>query len=112
MTLRADLFLAQACGERLMRHRIAAFAPKDHDRGHHARHSLRRPARPLIAWSRDFPAHPGQVREARRFLAGILEGGPAADDAALCLSELAANACLHSRLPGAGRPLHRPRPAG
>jgi anti-sigma regulatory factor (Ser/Thr protein kinase) len=55
------------------------------------------PARPLIAWSRDFPALPGQVREARRFLAGILEGCPAADDAALCLSELATNACLHSR---------------
>ena len=54
-------------------------------------------ARPLIAWSRDFPALSGQVREARRFLAGILEGCPAADDAALFLSELAANACLHSR---------------
>ena len=47
---------------------------------------------PLIAWSRAFPAVP---REARRFLAEILDGHPA-DDAVLCLSELVANACLHS----------------
>jgi anti-sigma regulatory factor (Ser/Thr protein kinase) len=50
---------------------------------------------PLIAWSRAFPAVPQQAREARRFLAEILEGCPA-DDAILCLSELVANACLHS----------------
>lgn len=55
------------------------------------------PARPVIAWSRDFPALPGQVREARRFLTGVLEGCPSADKAVLCLSELATNACLHSR---------------
>ena len=52
---------------------------------------------PLIGWSRAFPATPAQVREARQFLAGILDGHPAADDAILCLSELATNACLHSR---------------
>ena len=50
------------------------------------------PATPLIAWSRFFPASPPQIREARRFLATILDGCPAADDALLCLSELATNA--------------------
>jgi serine/threonine-protein kinase RsbW len=44
---------------------------------------------------------PGQVRAARRFLAGLLDGCPAADDALLCASELATNAVLHSR---SGRP--------
>ena len=52
---------------------------------------------PLITWSRDFPALPQQAREARRFLASLLDGRPAADDAVLCLSELITNACLHSR---------------
>jgi serine/threonine-protein kinase RsbW len=50
-----------------------------------------------LAWSRVFPAVPAQVREARRFLTTILDGHPAADEAVLCLSELAANATLHSR---------------
>ena len=52
---------------------------------------------PFITWSRDFPALPQQAREARRFLASLLDGHPAADDAVLCLSELVTNACLHSR---------------
>lgn len=56
-----------------------------------------RAADPLpLAWSRAYPARADQVREARRFLAGVLEGGPAADDAILCVSELATNAVLHS----------------
>jgi transcriptional regulator with XRE-family HTH domain/anti-sigma regulatory factor (Ser/Thr protein kinase) len=51
---------------------------------------------PIIAWSRTFLATPDRVREARQFLTGILDGGPATDDAVLCLSELVTNACLHS----------------
>ncbi len=51
---------------------------------------------PLIAWSRAFPGAPEQVREARRFLAGILAGQPVTGDALLCLSELVSNAVLHS----------------
>jgi anti-sigma regulatory factor (Ser/Thr protein kinase) len=50
-----------------------------------------------LAWSHAFPAVPAQIREARRFLAGILAGCPAADDATLCLSELASNATVHSQ---------------
>jgi serine/threonine-protein kinase RsbW len=49
-----------------------------------------------------FPAHADQVRHARRFLAGVLAGYPAADDTVLCLSELASNSVIHSasRQPG------------
>jgi hypothetical protein len=52
---------------------------------------------PLIAWSRAFPATPVQAREARQFLAALLGGRTAADDAVLCLSELVTNASVHSR---------------
>lgn len=52
---------------------------------------------PLVAWSRGFPAVPEQVREARQFLATILDGRSAADDALLCLSELVTNAVVHSK---------------
>ena len=51
--------------------------------------------------ARVFAGAAGQVREARRFLAGVLDGCPAADDALVCVSELATNAVLHSR---SGRP--------
>jgi serine/threonine-protein kinase RsbW len=59
-------------------------------------------ARPVITWARTFPAVPAQVREARRFLAGLLDGRPAAGDALVCLSELASNAVAHSRSGQAG----------
>jgi anti-sigma regulatory factor (Ser/Thr protein kinase) len=54
------------------------------------------PAAPAVAVA-EFPAAAGQVREARRFLAGVLDGCPAADDVVVCVSELATNAVLHSR---------------
>jgi len=52
---------------------------------------------PPLVWSHTFPADAAQIREARRFLAGILGDLPTADEAVLCLSELATNATLHSR---------------
>ena len=45
---------------------------------------------------RIFAATPDQVGQARRFLSGLLGDHPGASDAVTCLSELAANACLHS----------------
>lgn len=48
------------------------------------------------ARTRSFPATPRQVREARQYLAALLDGFPAADDALLCLSELVSNAILHT----------------
>ncbi len=56
----------------------------------------------LSATGRAFPGEAGQVRQARRFLAGLLDGCPAGDDALLCVSELATNAVRHSRSGGQG----------
>jgi len=52
---------------------------------------------PLLVWSRAFPAIPAQARVARQFLSAVLDGRSAAADAILCLSELVANATVHSR---------------
>jgi anti-sigma regulatory factor (Ser/Thr protein kinase) len=57
---------------------------------------MRETTAPPLAWSRAFPATPAQAKEARRFLAAILDGRPAADEAILCLSELVTNATVHS----------------
>lgn len=59
-------------------------------------------AAPLRAASRTFPATAQHISQARRFLSAVLDGSPAADDAVLCLSELATNATTHSnsRRPG------------
>jgi anti-sigma regulatory factor (Ser/Thr protein kinase) len=45
---------------------------------------------------RVFPGHPAQVGCARQFVRRILATSPAADDAALLTSELAANAIQHT----------------
>lgn len=48
-------------------------------------------------WCRTFPATRDQAREARRFIAAILNGHPATDNTVTCVSELAGNAIAHSR---------------
>jgi hypothetical protein len=52
--------------------------------------------------TRVFPARPDQVREARKFVSAVLDGSPVADDALLCVSELATNSVLHSASQEAG----------
>lgn len=49
-----------------------------------------------------FAARPEQVIAARRFVAGLLAGTPVADDAILCVSELAGNCVSHSASGHAG----------
>src|SRR5262245_8683401 len=48
------------------------------------------------AHCRAYVAEPSQVREARLFLAEVLDGYPCAADAVTCLSELMANSVTHS----------------
>jgi anti-sigma regulatory factor (Ser/Thr protein kinase) len=50
----------------------------------------------LDAYERVFPARPEQVGAARRFVARLLAGTPVADDAVLCVSELASNCVSYS----------------
>ena len=59
------------------------------------------PLMPLRACAFSFPGRRDQIRHARAFIARFLGGHPAADDAILLVSELAANACAHS---ASGRP--------
>jgi anti-sigma regulatory factor (Ser/Thr protein kinase) len=59
-------------------------------------------ARPWqVTTARAFPGTPDQVSAARRFLTTLIDGFPAAEDALLCLSEVATNAIQHSH---SGRP--------
>jgi two-component sensor histidine kinase len=51
---------------------------------------------PVRRYARVFMAQLDQVRAVRRFIADVLPGCPAVREVALCLSELAANAVVHS----------------
>lgn len=59
------------------------------------------PARQAARHERGFAGNLSDVAGVRRFLRQVLDGSPAAGDAVMCGSELAANAVLHSR---SGRP--------
>src|ERR1700722_7890466 len=64
-------------------------------------------ASPPGSGGRVFPGRPEQGGAARRFVAGLLAGTPVADDAVLCVSELAGNCVSHSvsGCPGGGFPV-------
>jgi anti-sigma regulatory factor (Ser/Thr protein kinase) len=57
-------------------------------------------AEAAIRYQRTFPGRAGQVARARREITAHLDGCPAADDAVLIVSELAANAVTHSASAG------------
>jgi serine/threonine-protein kinase RsbW len=64
-------------------------------------HTAPRNASPLRA-TITLPATPDQIAEARRFVAGFVSDATLADDAMLCLSEVATNAVIHSNSCRAG----------
>lgn len=53
-------------------------------------------------WQKVFPGTPDRLRQVRAELRAFLDGCPATDDAALLVSELAANAIAHSSSGGPG----------
>lgn len=53
-----------------------------------------------VCFTGTYPGRPDQVRNARREIARLLAGCPAANDAVLVVSELASNAVLHSASQG------------
>ena len=59
-----------------------------------ARPGAQVPAMP--SWARAFPGTPRQASAARRFVASLLDASPLCDDAAAVVSELFANAVLHT----------------
>ena len=58
------------------------------------------PATQATRYQRTYPGHPAQVAQVRRDLTRHLAGCPAAADAVLIASEIAANAILHGRSAG------------
>jgi serine/threonine-protein kinase RsbW len=49
-----------------------------------------------LSWARAFPGAPQQAGAARRFVADLLAGSPVRDDAVAVISELFANAVVHT----------------
>jgi anti-sigma regulatory factor (Ser/Thr protein kinase) len=50
----------------------------------------------MLSWARAFPGAPEQAGAARRFVADLLTGSPVRDDAVAVISELFANAVVHT----------------
>ena len=54
------------------------------------------PVRSTQTWTRTFRGTPASVPEARRFVAELLAGCPARETLMTCVSELCANAIVHT----------------
>lgn len=70
----------------------------DFQQGSQPADSLGQPGCPrgFRLWARAFPGTASQVRAARQFVAGLLDGSPFRDDAVMILSELFTNAVMHT----------------